>query len=373
MKKIKVLHSVDPPVAISKNAPAGIEYFTYMLDKQLTKKGILSKVICREDSQLYKDKSKKRIIPFLDNRLENIELLENNLGHFTVLKCAIELEEILKNEYDIIHSQATNTAIFGKLTKTPIVTTFHLTPEYYWNNAFGKISSKNNTFVAISNLQKKLYESENFQVDCVIYNGIDPGDFKFLKNKDNFLLSLGRICPHKGQHHSINVAKKIGLDLIIAGCYEGDSFAFNYFKEQIEQKIDIDISQEEDKYSAYKNLNSKGGNIIYAGIVNSKQKVLLYAHAKTFLMPIEWEEPFGFTLVESMVSGTPVIGFNRGAILEVIEDGRTGYVVNDENEMIEALKNIEKIKPENCRKRVLDYFTLERMTDNYIELYKSLM
>ncbi len=89
-------------------------------------------------------------------------------------------------------------------------------------------------------------------------------------------------------------------------------------------------------------------------------------------MPINWEEPFGLVIVESMACGTPVIAYNRGAIPELIEDEKTGYVVESMNDMADAVKNAGRIKPEDCRQRVIERFSAERMADDYLQLYKHL-
>jgi glycosyltransferase involved in cell wall biosynthesis len=139
------------------------------------------------------------------------------------------------------------------------------------------------------------------------------------------------------------VAKELGMKLILAGKVRDQ----DYFQEI---KKDID-----------------GKQIKWIGEIDFAEKLRLYQNAKAFLFPILWEEPFGLVMIEAMACGTPVVAFANGAIPEIIVDGKTGFVIegNSRNDMIAAVKNIDKIKREDCAKYVKDNFTVEKMVKNY--------
>ncbi len=368
---MKILHTVSPYHPVAADSNGGVEQLVYLLDQELSKRGYSSTVIARGDSKLYGDEN--RLIPVLGNVVDTQEFSNSiyNEQFTTVVRYATELEHIQGGKYDIVHSHATDTMRFGRIIGIPIVTTLHFPVEWYWSrDLFGEFDYGNNIFVALSEAQRRTYEQKGYTIGEVIYNGIDVNSFPFSSEKGDYLLSLGRIAPEKGQDAAIEVAKRLGMNLIIAGGIGNDAEKA-YFDEKIKPFVDYDLSSEQDKMAAYQQLES-GQRIVYAGPVNSVQKKPLYEKARAFLMPINWEEPFGLVIVESMACGTPVIAYNRGAIPELIEDGKTGYVVESMNDMADAVKNAGRIKPEACRQRVIERFSAERMADDYLQLYKHL-
>ncbi|MCK4891296.1 MAG: glycosyltransferase, partial [Candidatus Pacebacteria bacterium] len=109
------------------------------------------------------------------------------------------------------------------------------------------------------------------------------------------------------------------------------------------------------------------------GFLDRKKLSSFLGRAKALLFPINWEEPFGLVMIEAMACGTPVIAFNRGSVSEVIKHGKTGFVVENESEMIEAIKNIDKINREDCRKHVEENFTIKTMVGGYEEVYRKVL
>src|SRR5205807_6229492 len=154
----------------------------------------------------------------------------------------------------------------------------------------------------------------------------------------------------KGAHLAIEVAKRAGVPIVLAGTidrYRQD--AMRYFHEEIEPQID----------------NEK---VKYIGPVNMKQKVSLLSRARGFLNPIEWEEPFGMVMLEAMALGCPVISFTRGAASELVVDGETGFLVQDLDEMIQAIPRIDEIDREITRRHVERNFSAQRMAENYTQV-----
>ena len=117
----------------------------------------------------------------------------------------------------------------------------------------------------------------------------------------------------------------------------------------------------------------EGKKIKFIGEVGPKEKNKLLGGAKAVLFPSIWEEPFGLVMTEAMACGTPVIGFNKGSVSEVIKDGKTGFIVKDDKKMIQAIKNIDKIDRAECRKSVEDNFTVEKMVEGYEKVYEKVV
>jgi len=189
-----------------------------------------------------------------------------------------------------------------------------------------------------------------------VHNGIDMSQFPPPgKKRDDYLVWLGRFVPEKGPHLAIEVAKRAQVPLVLAGTidrYLKASVA--YFHEQIEPHI---------------------GNkqIKYIGPVNMKRKVRLLRRARAFLNPIEWEEPFGIVMVEAMALGCPVISFARGAAPEIVMHGKTGFLVQNLDEMIQSLPGIDEIDREETRLYVEHNFSAQVMAEKYTRVYKKVM
>lgn len=185
-----------------------------------------------------------------------------------------------------------------------------------------------------------------------VYNTINFADYHLEKRvvKEAPLMFLGRLDKIKGVHTAIKVAKATNQVLWIGGNIPDTSDNFQYYKQEIEPQFD-------------------GKQIVYLGALDDAQKNTYLSKAKTLLFPIEWDEPFGMVMIEAMACGTPVIGFNRGAVREVIDEGLTGFIVNAEVEMMDALQNIERIDRETCRQTAKTRFNVGIIARQYLSLF----
>ena len=244
-------------------------------------------------------------------------------------------------------------------------------------------------FNTISNSQKFLFEEGGIPIESTIYHGIPLEEFPLQKDKQDYLFSLGRICPKKGQDLAIKVAREAKKPLILGGVV--NSIYHNYWSEKIEPFLDFSIvniplsEQEKYKNNLVQKLNAGeeiigDGQIIYVGSLNDKQKAAFYGKANGFLMPIRWPEPFGLTMIESMACGTPVIAYSLGSVPEIITNGITGRVIQisgneeeDVKKMGETLKNIEQLRPQDCRIHVEKNFSIQRESEEYLNLYKRII
>ena len=192
---------------------------------------------------------------------------------------------------------------------------------------------------------------DGLRVDAVVPNPIDVDGWPEPQPKDGYLLWMGRFAPEKGAHRAIRVAEESGRRLILAGPIQPGQE--RYFRDEIEPNLD-------------------GDRVRYVGEVGGRRKVELFARAHAFLMPITWEEPFGMVMVEAMAAGTPVIAFARGSAPEVVEAGRSGLLVGDEEQMAAAVGDALALSPAECRASVAERFSPQAVAAAYERVYRSL-
>jgi glycosyltransferase involved in cell wall biosynthesis len=180
-------------------------------------------------------------------------------------------------------------------------------------------------------------------------NALDLSAYPVHPHRGDYLLFLGRLSPDKGAHHAIAVAKETGLPLKLAGKMR-DVEEKEYFESQIRPNL--------------------GWGIEYLGEVSHERKVDLLQNARATLFPIEWEEPFGLVMIESMACGTPVVATRWGAVPEVIEHGVSGIVVDDHGELAAALEQADELDPLACRDYVERRFSAARMVEDYLAAYR---
>ncbi len=260
-------------------------------------------------------------------------------------------EDSQDGRYDIIHAfhLAPKILPFINLTKTPTVFTLHDPMDASWNKIIKYCPWKNKAnYISISDNQRKGMPDLNYV--ATVYNGLDIGKFKFQKKHKNYLAFLGRFSREKGVDVAVRAASESGEKLKIAGNIWNGGF----YNEKVKPYL-------------------KKGEIENVGFLGKDKLSDFLGGAKALLFPIQWEEPFGLVMIEAMACGTPVIAFNRGSVSEVVKHNKTGFIVNDEKEMKEAIKNINKINRADCRKHIEENFTIEKMVDGYEEAYERIM
>jgi glycosyltransferase involved in cell wall biosynthesis len=169
---------------------------------------------------------------------------------------------------------------------------------------------------------------------------------------EGYLLFLGRFSPAKGADRAIQAAQRAGRRLILAG--KIDASDADHAREAIEPLID-------------------GDRVRYVGEADAATKARLLAGADALLFPIEWDEPFGLVMIEALASGTPVIGFRRASVPEIVEDGRTGFVVDDVEAMAEAIGRLGEIDRRTCRLAAERRFTVARMVNDVEAMYRTIV
>ncbi|MCD8487284.1 MAG: glycosyltransferase family 4 protein [Desertifilum sp.] len=255
------------------------------------------------------------------------------------------------SEFDIIHSHMGCAALpYAQLVKTPTVHTLHgiFTPD----NEKLFTHARRQPYVSISNAQRE----PRLNLNCVatVYNGIDLSQYTFRAQPENppYLAFLGRLSPEKGPHIAIEIAKRSGWHLKMAG--KVDAVDVDYFENVIKPEID-------------------GRQIEYFGEVTQSEKAALLEGAVATLFTITWREPFGLVMVESMASGTPVIGMRMGSAPEVIAHGQTGFLCDNIEEAIAAIDQVSQLNRHDCREHVQNRFSVQKMVDGYEAVYQQLL
>ena len=255
----------------------------------------------------------------------------------------------LQDQFDIIHDHCEfYTAPYSRFLKPPVVTTLHHPLTEETTILYKKFPNIN--YVAISKNQKR--SGPGINIVRVIYHGLPLEKYPFNPSPQDYLLWLSRIGPDKGIAEAIDIAKLSGEKLIISGNIL-PQYA-DYFEFRIKPLID-------------------GKQIQFVGASDFEKKVDLFRRAKALLYPIRRPEPFGLVVIEAMACGVPVIAYKEGSMPELIKDGKTGFLVNNKEEMANALKRISQINRLTCHRHVAKKFTVEKMVNKYEALYNKLI
>jgi glycosyltransferase involved in cell wall biosynthesis len=254
------------------------------------------------------------------------------------------------DDFDVIndHSGPLAAAV-GCATDTPVVHTVHgpLGGEPGVIYQLLANASHRLNLISISMNQRSPKPDLPWVANCP--NALDLDAYSVGDHDAGYLLFLGRMCAEKGAHRAIEVARAAGLPLKLAGKNQ-DVAEREYFDEYVAPNL--------------------GGLVEYLGEVSQSEKLELLQAARATLFPIEWEEPFGLVMIESMACGTPVIATRRGAVPEVVAERRGGVIVEHHMEMVGALAEAEKLDPADCRRYVEEKFSARRMVADYVAAYE---
>jgi len=273
---------------------------------------------------------------------------EDEHGEPKVMEC-LHISELFDRaaDFDIIHNHFDFLPLtYSGLVKTPVLTTIHgfssprILPVYekYNGRAF---------YVSISEADR----APGLDYIKTIHHGIDLNEFTFNpKPQGEYLLFFGRIHPDKGAKEAIEIARRTGSRLIMAGIIQDET----YYEREVEPNLDGEL-------------------ISYVGSVGPEKRNELLRNASVLLHPINFDEPFGLSIVEAMACGTPVIASNRGSMPELIRNGMNGFLVTTVDEAVHAVGRLGKIDRSRCRKFIEDNFSVDRMVDDYIKVYEEIM
>jgi glycosyltransferase involved in cell wall biosynthesis len=352
MKKMKIIQVAPLWFTIPPGTYGGIERIVSLLADGLVAKGHEVKLYAAPGSE-----SKAEIVSVYDKPLIKAGISWNN-PFWNLENLAEATEEAASGKYDIVHSHLDVWALFFQgISQRPFVHTMH--NPLYRTNADATKDDRLRLFTKEANRTNIAFISESARKQAmidlphsrVIYNGIDTDHFKFGEGGDHFVW-IARINKHKGIENAIAAAEKIGARLTLAGR--------------------VDDTQQEYLETVIKpHLNDK---ITYIGELNQSQLPGFYGSATALLYPIEWEEPFGLVVAEAMSCGTPVIAYRRGSMPELIEDGKTGFVIDSDVDLLaEKMKEIGKMDRAYTREHVIKNFSEEKMIDEYEKFYLDIL
>ena len=253
-------------------------------------------------------------------------------------------------DYDIVHDHTVMGPVYAqRLPNTKVVTTLHGPLNDELIDIYGRIAERV-PLIQISHAQGK--PAPHIPAARVIHHGLDVDQFPFGSGEGGYCVFLGRMSPDKGAHRATEIAYKAGVPLVLAAKMR-EPWEHEYFNANVRPYLNDDIR--------------------YLGEVPHEEKLELLANARCLLFPIRWNEPFGMVMIEAMACGTPVLAFAEGAAPEVVEDGKTGFLCRDEQDMVDAIGRLDQIDRADCRAAVEGYFSTERMVREHIELFEEVL
>ena len=261
---------------------------------------------------------------------------------------ALHISEVFERagEFDLIHNSFDFLPLtFSGLVDTPVVTTIHgfsseqIVPVYEKYNGRGY-------YVAISDADRH----DRLDYVATIHHGIDFRKFELRRTPEDYLLYFGRIHPDKGTVEAIDAADRVGMRLVIAGIIQDSG----YFEELVEPRLD-------------------GERVSYIGPIGQDRRGDLLGGAYALLHLVNFDEPFGFSVVEAMACGTPVVARRRGAMPEIVRDGVNGFLVDSVEDAAAAVHAAKTLDRAQVRRSVERRFGVERMVDDYLSLYERVI
>lgn len=373
MREMKICQISPPFIPVSSSIVyGGVERVVYRLDKTLTELGHETSVIAPKGS-----KTIGRLYESINQTIHSptgycVDMYSVDLPslylRFEHMSEAVRIAN--ENDFDIIHCHDENMLSHLQLIEKPSLYTIHSPPEELWQvDTHPKLFSQNLNISVVSKKIRDLFNETGYDIKYVVPNGIDVTEDYFSKEKAGYIFSLSIIAPRKGQHIAIDVAKYLGKDLIIGGNIGDES----YWENKVKPHITDSIENKQDKLNSYLQLPKNSTKIVYAGALDDSQKFPLYKYAQAFLMPSCFEDPMPLVVIEAMGCGTPVVAFRRGGIPEMVTHGTSGYLVDTEEEMIDAVKEINKINPAVCREYCMKNFSARKMAEDYLAVYRDII
>lgn len=344
-RPLRIALLAPPWLAVPPAGYGGIEQVVALLADALVERGHDVELLCAPGSR-----STARVVPLLDRlHPRDIGASVVEADHTARAIAHLERAELDGRPFDLVHDHSGWVALaMADRIGVPVLHTIHGSFDQHAARFYAAHGHKA-AITCISRAQAAT-RPHGLRVDAVIPNPIDVDAWPTDVPKDDYLLWVGRICPDKGPHRAIEVARRAGARLILAGPVQRGHE--RYFAEHVEPHLDE--------------------RIIHVGEVGGARKHELFAAARAFLMPITWPEPFGMVMIEAMAAGTPVIAFAHGSAPEVIEAGRSGLLVADEDGMVDALGQLDLFDPAECRASARERFSADHVAGRYEDVYRQI-
>ena len=340
---LRIAMLAPPWITVPPRDYGGVEQVVDLLCGELTRRGHEVTLFAAPGSRSAAD-----VKPVLeDPHPDDMQLAIYESDHVASSFDSVDEAAAAGNAYDIVHDHSGFVAwAFAHRLATPLVQTLHA-PFSEDTHAFYARHGHKARAIAISRYQAR-HAPEQLQIVDVVYNPLVVEDFPFVEDKDGYLLWVGRMNDDKGPQRAIAAAREADWPIVLAGPVQPGQEEF--FAREVEPHID-------------------GDGVRYVGEVGGDDKTRLFAQASAFLMPIRWAEPFGLVMTEAMACGTPVIAFPEGSAGEVVADGETGFIVDDEHEMAAAVGRLGEIEPARCRDWVRERFDVGPVAEAHERAY----
>lgn len=320
----------------------GTERIVSYLTEELTKQGHDVTLFASGDSI-----TKAKLHPIVDQALRLDSRCQDSLAHHILM---LDKVATLASNFDIIHFHIDYLHFpLTRALKIPHITTLH-----------GRLDIpdlislyqgfQDMPVVSISNDQRRPLSFANWQ--ATVYHGLPENLYTFHPKPNNYLAFIGRISPEKRVDLAIEIAIRAGMEIHIAA--KVDKADRKYFEDRIKPMLTHPL-------------------VHYIGEIGEKEKNDFLGQAVALLFPIDWPEPFGLVMVEAMACGTPVIAYRRGSVPEVMQSGETGYIVEDLDQALAAVKRIDQISRLRCRQIFEERFSSKRMAKDYLAVYQAII
>jgi glycosyltransferase involved in cell wall biosynthesis len=335
-----ILFVAYPMLAVSDSSCGGAEQMLWCLERELARRGVATAVAACEGSRVRGELLSTGTAP---TEADRFEVREREHSEAVVRLCR-------QRSFALLHDKSGHFWRHAARVRCPVLATLHLPRSFYPPELFDSVAP-NVFFNCVSESQAGGFRDlPNFL--GVVQNGIALERFTFTAEKQDYLLWIGRICPEKGTHLALDVARQLGMKLVVAGSVYPFSWHREYLEREVRPRLEAAASMAE--------------------FVESPpfwRKVELLGQARALLIPTLAPETSSLVAMEATACGTPVVAFANGALPEVVVDGKTGILVNDFDEMVNAIPRVDSIDRRECRAHVEARFNASRMADGYERLY----
>jgi glycosyltransferase involved in cell wall biosynthesis len=347
-RRLRILYIAYPLLPVTPESCGGAEQVLWTLEGEMARRGHRTAVAACDGSQVSGALLSTGAAATEADRFE-----ERNLEHVGRILGALAQVQGSGGRFDIIHDHSGSFWRHARQVDLPVLATLHLPRAFYPEDFFQGVPP-NLYFNCVSESQRATFADLPHAL-AVVRNGIRVQDFPAPSGEhEDYLLWLGRICEEKGAHVAIDIARRAGRKLVIAG----DVYPFSYHESYFEREIRPHLDNERVSYVRRPSLAVKIG---------------LLRRANAVLLPSLVEETSSLVAMEAAACGTPVVAFRRGAIPEVVREGVTGFLVDNTEEMTGALQRVSEIDPVSCRRHVEANFSATRMGADYERLYREVL
>lgn len=334
-----ILSVAFPLLPVGPGSGGGAEQVLYLLEKGVVESGDRSIVIAARGSEVTGE--------LVETPAATSEITETARADAQRIH-RLKIEEILAStKVDLIHFHGLDFYAYAPGAKPAMLATLHLPLNLYP----ASVLTGNVQLNCVSRSQAKTNPAASSLP--VVENGVDIAQYKLGSGPRSYLLTLGRICSEKGVAIALRVARKLDLTMIVAGPVHPFRDHQIYFNEKVKPLLDNERH--------------------YIGPVDLEKKTQLLSEARCLLIPSLIAETSSLVAMEAIASGTPVVAFRSGALPEIVEHGKTGFIVDSEDEMAIAVSNVSSISPDICKARALERFDRKRMTREYLYLYRRII